>query len=97
VKILHLTLLRTRFDEIAIGRKTHEFRKITPYWTRRLLDPRLAVVFDEVHFRNGYSWRMPFMRVEWKGLGIRGIEGEAHFAIKLGQVLEIRNWEGPKV
>lgn len=37
MKILHLTLTRHWFDEIASGRKPFEYRHDKPYWQRRLL------------------------------------------------------------
>jgi hypothetical protein len=52
--------------------------------------------FDEIHFRNGYSAKAPFMRVKWKGLGYKTFSGEKNFAIRLGRVLETKYWRGPK-
>ena len=70
--------------------------KTKPYFTQRFLDengkPRQ---YDEVHFRNGYAPRAPFMRVKWKGLGYRTFKRERKFAVRLGKVLEIKNWRGP--
>jgi hypothetical protein len=82
-RILHLTLLRKWFDLIASGEKTKEFRKIKPYWTKRLLGKH----FDEIYFKNGYSKNAPFMRVEFKGL----TKEKGEYAIILGKVLEIKN------
>lgn len=98
-RILHLTLLKGWFDEIASGRKTEEYRKRTDYWQKRLLKPHENVFdweakeFDEVHFRNGYAKNAPFMRVEWKGCALKDHAGYGPvFAIQLGKVLELRNW-----
>jgi len=82
-RILHLTLLKKWFDEIASGRKTKEYRAIKLYWTIRLKDR----VYDEIWFKNGYSTDSPFMRVEWKGL--EQVNGE--YVILLGKILEIKN------
>lgn len=87
--ILHLTLLRRWFDAIARGEKTWEYRSIKPYWTRRLVKRH----YDEVHFRNGYSPRVPFMRVEFKGVEItKDHNGKTCYGIKLGKILELRNY-----
>jgi hypothetical protein len=85
MKILHLTLKKIWFDKIARGEKTNEFRDKKPYWIKRLKDK----TFNEVWFRNGYSKNAPFMRVEWKRLN----ETENIYKIKLGKILEIRNWK----
>lgn len=82
--ILHLTLHRHWFDEIAAGRKTTEYRECSPFWIARLEGKR----FDEIHFRNGYRPDAPFMRVEC--LGISVVDGLYH--INLGKILEIRNY-----
>lgn len=81
---LHLTLHRRWFDAIALGRKKTEYREDTAYWRARLLGRS----YDEVHFRNCYATRAPFMRVQC--LGIR--KRRTGFAIRLGEVLQIRNY-----
>lgn len=96
-KILHLTLKRKWFDLIADRVKTIEFRDIKPYWVKRLEDK----VFDEVHFRNGYSKDSPFMRVEFISIErvspprawFSNYDSNGQYAIYLGEILEIRNWE----
>jgi len=96
-KILHLTLTRHWFNQIALGLKKKEYRKMTEYWRKRLtmcsyhriLKPKR---FDEVHFRNGYTLDRPFMRVEWKGLEIENFNYDVCYAILLGKILEIKNW-----
>jgi hypothetical protein len=82
-KILHLTLIKHWFDEIACGKKTREYREKKPYWTKRLKDK----LFDEVWFKNGYGKNVPFMRVEWKGLK----QEKGNYVISLGKILEIKN------
>ena len=86
-KILHLTLFRRWFDEIAAGTKCTEYRAKTDFWTRRLIGRE----YDEVHFRNGYARNAPFMRVEFLGVGDAQWDGEECFGIRLGKILEIRN------
>ena len=83
-KILHLTLKKRWFDEIASGKKKVEYREIKPYWTKRLLDrDGKPIKYDLIFFKNGYSRGCPEMIVEFKGLRI-GKEYE----LVLGEVLE---------
>ncbi len=86
MKILHLTLHKEWFDKIASGEKKEEYRENKPYWKTRLFEKK----FDEVHFRNGYNPDRPFMRV--KCLGIDLDEHDNRFVIKLGKVLELKNY-----
>ncbi|MCA9478455.1 MAG: ASCH domain-containing protein [Nanoarchaeota archaeon] len=87
-RVLHLSLHRQWFDEIANGTKTTEFRTIKPYWTKRLE----GRIFDEVWFKNGYAKDAPFMRVEWKGLILTSYHGEKKYGIKLGAILELKHY-----
>ena len=82
--VLHLTLHRQFFDEIAKGKKKREYRDDKPYWRKRLMGRKYA----EILFRNGYLRRAPLMRV--KCLEIR--KGKGRFVIRLGKVLEVRNY-----
>ena len=82
MRILHLTLKKQFFDEIALGCKTKEYRDIKPFFTKRLE----GKIFDEIHFRNGYAKNAPFMRVEWKGMTKKNNQ----YVIQLGKVLEIK-------
>ena len=86
-KILHLTIKKKWFDLIAIGRKTWEYREIKLYWARRLVNKE----FDEIHFRNGYHKKSPFMRVEYIYKKKKLIGGVGYYAIKLGKILETKN------
>lgn len=100
-KILHLTLKKVWFDQIAHDIKKTEYRKASNYWKARFTKQSIftehkildIVRFDEVWFRNGYHPKNPFMRVEWKGLSLEEFEGELCFAIKLGKVLEFKNYK----
>ena len=87
MRILHLTLKRKWFLEIACGKKRYEYRYAKPYWVARLLDRE----FDEIHFRNGYRKYSPFMRVEYDSTHLIEREGECFFAIMLGDILEVKN------
>ena len=97
-KILHLTLKKKWFDMIAREEKHTEFREIKPYWEKRLLNGYIdgvpsAKTFDEIHFTNGYGINKPFMRIEWKQLELGFFKAKQCFAISLGKILELRNWE----
>ena len=81
-KVLHLNLYKKYFDEIASGKKTIEYRDITPYWTTRLSNKK----YDYIYFRNGYSKDAPMMLVEYKGVDITD-----QFEITLGEVLYVWN------
>jgi hypothetical protein len=88
MKILHLTLYKKWFDAIARGEKVEEYRRINEFWTRRLVGRE----YDEIYFRNGYNPNAPRMRVECRGVAEGFFEGEKVLVIKLGKILEIKNW-----
>ena len=79
--ILHLTLHRQWFDQIANGTKKIEYREAKPYWISRLE----GQTFDEVHFRNGYHREAPFMRVKIDKITKR----KGFYSIHLGPVLSV--------
>lgn len=87
-RILHLTLHRKWFAQIAAGEKREEYRERKPYWIKRLE----AREYDEVHFTNGYGPDRPFMRVEYLGCSDGLFNFNPAFVIQLGRILEIRNW-----
>lgn len=58
-KILHLSLKNKWFKEILEGKKKIEYRKIKPYWTKRLEGKE----YDHIHFVNGYGKDKPWMDV----------------------------------
>ena len=94
MKVLHLTLTKEWFGEILSGRKKDEYRDIKEYWRKRLVrqdGTYLFKEFDEVHFKNGYRKDSPFMRVKW--IRCREDIKNMRFIIKLGEVLEVKNWE----
>lgn len=89
MKVLHLTLYRKWFDEIALGQKKREFREMKPYWDSRLCGRR----YEEIWFRNGYNMNAPIMRLECLGIVVNIALNR--YEIKLGKVLEIKNWRAP--
>jgi ASC-1-like (ASCH) protein len=87
-QILHLTLHRQFFSEIAAGTKRIEYRSQTTYWKRRLEGRE----YDAILFRNGYSRIAPEMLVEFLGLRRYGKGRKAYYAIRLGRILKIKHW-----
>jgi len=81
--VLHLTLHRQWFDEVASGIKKIEYREIKPYWERRLDGHQ----FSEIHFRNGYRADSPLMQVECLGIVKNG-----RYEIHLGKILKTINY-----
>lgn len=49
---IHATLTYQWFDEINAGRKTAEYRRITPYWEKKLTNIKPG---DCIVFHRGYS------------------------------------------
>ena len=86
-RVLHLNLYRKYFDQILKGKKTTEYREVTPYWSKRLEGKH----YDVIQFRNGYAKIAPVMIVEFKGMAIDNDVQGSRYAIQLGNVLETRN------
>jgi hypothetical protein len=82
--ILHLTLRRRWFADIAAGEKKIEYRDRKPYWKSRLEGRS----YDMIKFRNGYAKNAPEMVVQFRGLRKRGRKYE----ILLGRVLSLKRW-----
>src|SRR5262249_40548151 len=83
-RVLHLAVEREWFDDIAEGRKRHEYRAYKEYWKKRLEGKE----FDIVRFRNGYAADAPEMDVEFVGVERKG----KNYVIRLGQVLKKKRW-----
>ena len=83
-RILYLTLKKQWFDLIKSGEKRIEYRKVKPYWTKRLLDKDGIIRdWDEIHFRNGYGPDAPLVKTEWWGM----IEWEGNYEILIGDII----------
>jgi len=82
--ILHLTLEREWFDDIARGVRNEEYRELKDYWKTRLEGRK----YDIVRFRNGYATDAPVMDVEFLGVEKR----QDCYAIRLGKVLSVKRW-----
>ena len=77
------------FDAIAHGYKKYEYRRVTPYWTKRIVDKPYA----KIVFQNGYGSRFPTMDVEYLGYDIQANEsGEPYYRLKLGSVSNVVNY-----
>lgn len=92
-----MTLIRKWFDQIAYGVKTEEYREIKPYWTSKLENRR----YDVIVFRNGYSPTAPLMEIEFLGVEEKiktwdTGKTELVYAIRLGRILKIENYDGKK-
>lgn len=90
-RILQLNLKQQFFDEIALGRKTEEYREQKDYWATRLEGRD----YDTIIFRNGYGPDVPEMEVEFMGVRKTTRKGDAIYAIKLGKILSLKRWTKP--
>tara|TARA_Y100000034_G_scaffold55072_1_gene67543 strand:- start:115 stop:387 length:273 start_codon:yes stop_codon:yes gene_type:complete len=86
-RILHLNLYRKYFDQILEGKKTTEYREVTPYWSKRLEGRH----YDVIKFKNGYRKDAPEMLIEFKGMGVVTFQTTPTYAIELGKILETKN------
>lgn len=102
--ILKLVLTDHRFEEIKSGRKTHEYRKATPFWYRRLLSYMrlvalcnsggVAIAHPQVQFQKAYRKNPERMLFEIKEIKlVDGRNTDLHcegmvFDIELGERLE---------
>jgi hypothetical protein len=94
MKILHMTIMRRWFDQIAAGTKKEEYREFKDYWFDRLVERE----YDVIVFRNGYSANAPVMTIEYGGVELKTITWDSGvteevFAIKLGKILEVKNYK----
>lgn len=91
-KILHLNLKGEYFDQIKSGQKTEEFRRVTPYWQKRLVDDKgQPIPYDGILIKRGYPRRTDTDRIlerKWEGWTIREIT-HPHFGDKPVKVFAI--------
>jgi len=86
--VLHLNLKAEYFEEIKNKTKIYEYRLITPYWTKRLVDRG----YDEVHIKKGYPKANDSSRIikmEYKGYTTKMIRHK-HFGDNEVEVYAIR-------
>ena len=91
-RILHLNLHREFFDLIERGLKKTEYRECTPYWRKRLEGRD----YDMIRFRNGYATKAPIMDVQYLAKGFRIIGSKKEYAIRLGRILKLSNYQRPR-
>lgn len=95
VKTLYLPLKAKWYDMIESGEKKEEYRDLSPYWCKRLIDgspnENLSILFkhyDVVCFRYGYTRRTMSFKIEsisaGKGKPEWGAPDTDVFIIKLG-------------
>ena len=98
MKTLKLVLKRKWYDMISSGEKKEEYREISPYWKRQIMElrwwepfPRVRE-FDSVTFYLGYAKDRPSMTFKIEGISVGegredwGAEpGKKYFVIKLGE------------
>ncbi|WP_170759925.1 ASCH domain-containing protein [Ruegeria lacuscaerulensis] len=75
--VLYIPLMGTYFDQIKAGEKPEEFRKVSPYWAKRLVDREYAYI----ELTRGYPAKSDMsrrLRRAWRGFSERTITHE-HF------------------
>ena len=94
MKNLNVSIYREYYDQIKDGTKKFEYREITDYYIRKLLvngyekgKPIQARHYDTITF---FCKTAPAMKVKWEGLFLYPKKDPKYFAIKLGDVLEIK-------
>lgn len=76
MKTLHLVLKHKWYDMIAGGEKKEEYRELTPYWTKRLVEdlgedfhPVFFKNYDRICFHKGYTSTTMTFKVKDIGIG----------------------------
>ena len=86
---LTLHLHRPWFDAIAHGHKTVEYRRVTPYWQKRIENRTYATLI----LQNGYGERYPTLEAEYKGYDMyTHHDGIQYYRLKLGAITAVRNY-----
>lgn len=101
---LKLVLTDHWFEEIKSGRKTHEYRKATEFWKKRLLDseklfknvvghsfkPYKFVEFQKAYRKNPERMTFAIKEIDWLPCGIKTDLHcqESVFDIELGERID---------
>lgn len=88
MRTLTLALKGIYFDQIAAGTKHEEFRLVTPFWQKRLLDR----MYDRIVLMRGYPKTSDTSRrieLPWRGFVTRTII-HPHFGSEPVEVFAIR-------
>lgn len=89
-KILRLMITRELFDKIVEGKEKTVIRDLKPYWTKRLLENGEPIIFDEIHFCNGYSQNSPFVSATHRDTAIDTRHG--YIELYVGRLLRVENY-----
>ena len=102
MKTLHLNLKRGWFDLILSGEKKEEYRDLTEYWEKRLVDNSCFLSdqcaewkdFESITFSNGYSKKRDQFEIELIdieiGVGLAewgAKKGKEYFVLELGNII----------
>jgi hypothetical protein len=81
------TIERWPLQEIAAQRKKVEYREIKPYWEKRLAAVKVPFLMRMI---NGMRPNAPevTVKIKWK----RRNRQTGQFALSIGKVVEIKNW-----
>lgn len=96
MKPLFIILKGEYFHQIAAGTKTEEYRIISDYWAKKIIDRH----YSHIVFQLGYSASAPRMTIEYLGYTKKVISSVVYndqvevFALKLGKIIEISNYDG---
>lgn len=84
---LHLPLKGEYFDQIEAGTKPEEYRLVTPFWTKRIMNRS----YKWIRLTRGYPKRDDFSRImilPWLGYKVRRIN-HPHFGSDSVQVYAV--------
>jgi hypothetical protein len=72
IKILHLVLKKKWYEMQERGEKTEEYRELTEYWRKRLIDQETLRVkpYTHVCFHYGYTQRCFINRIDIITIGM---------------------------
>ena len=81
---LYLIVYKDIMERIFSGEKTIEYREITDYWKKRLVDKP----YSRVRITNGYgNDTRPYVLLRYMGYDIQEYNGKPHFAIPINREL----------
>ena len=93
---LYLIVYKDVMSRILSGEKTTEYREITDYWKKRLVDKP----YSRLRITNGYgNDTRPYVLLRYMGYDIVEREGKPHYSIPINRELwkEKRTTTGGKV
>lgn len=67
------------FDKIKSGEKTHEYREVKPYWTKKLLfENTFGLVFENIYDKYGRVVEYLFEKAYYKHSIINFVRGDSN-------------------